>query len=247
MYEEHPCFKVPDDELVKVWKYMDFQKFVSILDKKALFFASPELFEDGYEGCHTYADMRDAHLLRDSCDDPKEQNMLTMRILRMRSTDDKKEKVVVNCWHENNFESTAMWKLYTENDKGVAIQSNFKRLKECFDNCKTVIHIGKIKYLDYNNDDSKISDANDYLPFLRKRQSFEHEHEIRVIVSFHDMNKDENIDGMFVDVSLCTLIEKIYVYPTASKGFLDLVKSVSRKYGIEKKVIQSNLYDGPLY
>ncbi len=40
---------VPTDETA-VWRFMDFVSFVSILQKKQLFFASPECFEDPFEG-----------------------------------------------------------------------------------------------------------------------------------------------------------------------------------------------------
>ena len=37
MYEESPFCNPPPDDAV-LWRYMDFTKFVSVLDKKALFF-----------------------------------------------------------------------------------------------------------------------------------------------------------------------------------------------------------------
>jgi len=38
MYKEHPCFEEPEDQKIKVWRYMDFYKFVSILGYNSLFF-----------------------------------------------------------------------------------------------------------------------------------------------------------------------------------------------------------------
>ena len=84
-------------------------------------------------------------------------------------------------------------------------------------------------------------------PFVYKRRSFEHEHEIRAMVLVHNGEKNEKTSGIYVSVSLNTLIEKIYVSPKAPKWFLDLVKSVSKKYGLDKEVIQSNLYNGLVY
>jgi len=34
MYQKHIDFKPPEDENVKIWRYMDFTKFVSLIDKK---------------------------------------------------------------------------------------------------------------------------------------------------------------------------------------------------------------------
>ena len=53
MYKDHPAFEKPIDESVKIWRYMDFSKFVYMLKEKALFFASPNLFDDRFEGTIT--------------------------------------------------------------------------------------------------------------------------------------------------------------------------------------------------
>ena len=61
------------------------------------------------------------------------------------------------------------------------------------------------------------------------------------------MGENEITNGISVPVSLDILIEKIFVSPKSPKWFLDLVKSISIKYGLDKEVIQSDLYNGPLY
>ena len=49
MYEESPfCTPPPDDAVL--WRYMDFTKFVSVLDKRALFFSAADKFGDPFEG-----------------------------------------------------------------------------------------------------------------------------------------------------------------------------------------------------
>ena len=52
MYEEHPSFKSPPDDAV-LWRYMDFTKFVSLLDKRALFFVRADKLGDPFEGTIT--------------------------------------------------------------------------------------------------------------------------------------------------------------------------------------------------
>jgi hypothetical protein len=69
----------------------------------------------------------------------------------------------------------------------------------------------------------------------------DHNHNIQKLKYFVE-------DGIYVDVDLKTLIEEIYVSPKAKRWFVDLVKSILEKYSMgEKKVIQSNLYNGSLY
>jgi len=48
-YQEHPSFRKPEDENSKVWRFMDFAKFVQILESNALFFCRADRFTDEFE------------------------------------------------------------------------------------------------------------------------------------------------------------------------------------------------------
>ena len=52
MYQEHPVFKQPPDENIRIWRYMDFTKFVSVLDTQSLFFSRSDRLGDLFEGAH---------------------------------------------------------------------------------------------------------------------------------------------------------------------------------------------------
>lgn len=86
----------------------------------------------------------------------------------------------VNCWHANEHESAAMWKLYLKSDEGIAIQSTYKRLKESIIDDEDVL-IGKVNYIDYETD--IIDPNNQYGSLIHKRKSFEHEKEIRAVIT----------------------------------------------------------------
>ncbi len=166
----------------------------------------------------------------------------------------------------NDFESAAMWNLYLKSNVGVAIQSTFKRLKESFLNhTEPTVYIGTVNYINYETERTKIkfvsfeTKANtpeSYLfrSFLLKRKSFEHERELRAIIHKFP-TKDNKIDytqepfndGAYIRVNLNTLIEKIFVSPTAPKWFNDLVNSIIKKYNLKKEVIKSSLAEGPVY
>jgi len=49
------------------------------------------------------------------------------------------------------------------------------------------------------------------------------------------MKKNEITNEIYVPVSLDILIEKIFVSPKAPKWFLDLVRSILIKYGLDKR------------
>ena len=39
-FEKHPVFLPPENENQKIWRYMDFIKFVSLLESRSIYFPS---------------------------------------------------------------------------------------------------------------------------------------------------------------------------------------------------------------
>jgi hypothetical protein len=105
-----------------------------------------------------------------------------------------------------------------------------------------------VNYIDY--DKEWVPEDSIFNPFLFKRQSFQHEHEIRAIIYTKDsriscdLHKDSN--GLSISVDLNNLIDRIYVSPDSPDWFYELVKNVSCKYGIRKKVLKSSLDSEPM-
>jgi len=58
---------------------------------------------------------------------------------------------MVNCWHTSESESEAMWRLYAENGKAVAVETTFDALKESIQRreSSSVVYIYPVKYLDF--------------------------------------------------------------------------------------------------
>ncbi len=52
MYEENAFFNSPPMDAV-LWKYLDFTKFVSLLDKNTLFFVRADKLGDPFEGSYS--------------------------------------------------------------------------------------------------------------------------------------------------------------------------------------------------
>jgi hypothetical protein len=259
VYKEHWAFKKPDEENVKVWRYMDFTKFVSLLEKKSLFFSNPTMHGDKFEGSITEADFQQNVSLRGIVEkffsrDAAEKNEKASAESRKRL----KSLVCVNCWHINEFESAAMWKLYLKSNEGIAIQSTFKRLTESFNEYRdNYVYIGMIKYIDYTRE--SIPKNHFINPLMHKRISFEHERELRALISRFPMgfskepprlNLSPFTDGLYVPIKLDTLIEKVHVAPSSETWFYELVKSVTKKYldsDFSEKVKMSPLNSPPLF
>ncbi len=249
MYESHPTFKQPTDGNVKVWRYLDFTKFISMIDTCRLYFTRSDKFNDPFEGSWPKINI-DARKTAPFELDEKAQQIYLENMAKLGVWDKRWPRfIAVNCWHENNYESAAMWKLYLKSDEGIAIQSTFNLLKKSITDDEKV-YIGKIKYIDYEKE--FINAGNLLEPFVHKRKSFEHEKEIRAVTikypkveSSLDFSKDTILDGIPLKVDIETLIQKIYVAPNAPKWFSELVLAVVKRYGYDFEVIQSQLNNAP--
>lgn len=249
MYEEHEVFEKPDNENIKIWRFVDFQKFVSLLNTKSLYFNRADLFEDIFEGTYSKATLI---ALQKSNLDTNWKNAIIQSLQHIEKFQTKGH--YLNCWHMNEFESDAMWKLYT-NSNGIAIQSTFQRFTQSFKGDKK-IYIGIVKYIDYNKESISLNKKfiNAYDVITHKRLSYRHEQELRAVTSIYPKKWNENPElfnnnphGVNIEIDLDELIEKIYVSPRSAKWFQEIVKSVTEKYDLRKPIEFSSLDEKPLF
>jgi hypothetical protein len=239
---EHPAFEPPSDPQVKIWRYMDFTQFVSTLEEKGLLFTRADLLVDKFEG--TMSQPLYDYLERNS--DPQQHADLLRRT---------KGWSFVNCWHMNEFESAAMWKLYSTASESVCLQTTYARLRNALAHD---VYIGKINYISYERD--KIPAANTFWPLMHKRKSFEHERELRAVWSALDRVAEAGpavASGheyqpapektVWKQVDLVALTQNIFVSPTAKSWFSELVKKVLRTYNLGVPVRQSDFAAEPLF
>lgn len=268
--KEHPVFKPPADEKTKIWRYMDLSKFLSILDKAALYFVSLEKLDaiDPFEGCYPNLPANIENLNFDAVSDEwkKSNNINTKEKLEGYIHNIKvirdflkisRPATYVNSWHAQEYESDAMWKLYLASSDGICIQSTYQRLKNSLKGyCGYSINIGMVEYKDYDND--MIPYQNIMSPSMTKRISFEHEKELRALIWTLESNdsplpgktvtiKVKQMDGLYVPVDLDLLIERIYIAPTAPDWIFELIKNLVVKFGLEKDVTRSSLDVAPDY
>ncbi|CAE6734446.1 hypothetical protein [Candidatus Nitrotoga fabula] len=253
MYTEHPEFEPPENEEVKVWRYMDFTKFVSLIDTQRLYFARADKFVDPFEGSlpRKNAHARFMPLASPDMSLGEINALLDLKNQLRDITRHYKKFVAINCWHANGHESAAMWKLYLKSNEGIAIQSTYKRLRDSIIDDRQV-YLGKVKYIDYEND--VIRSDNMLAPYMHKRKSFEHEREIRAVVRIPwtttdiKITEQEPVDhGIQIRINIESLIEKIYIAPGTPKWFIDLVSAVIKRYSCTFKVVQSKLDEQPVF
>src|SRR4051794_14549490 len=104
MRDSHPVFD-PVDRSVVIWRYFDFPKFLSMLQRKALFFCRSDLLGDPLEGSLTAAMVADWKRVM-----PAEGNSFRAGMNR-----DLAKTGYMNCWHLGAHESMAMWRGYGGN------------------------------------------------------------------------------------------------------------------------------------
>lgn len=231
MYLDNPNIKLPEDPDTVVWKYLDLSKFLDLLLSKKLFMSRSDKFEDQYEG--TFSEPTFEEIKRLSVNNPEFLNYYKSH----------REKVIVSSWHINEYESFAMWQIFTQNSEGLAIQSTVNRLKKALNSdSQHKQYIGEVNYIDYKKEYIPFDDM--FFPFLFKRKSFQYEREIRIISDVTQSNIKLN-DGLKINVDINQLIEKIYIHPKSENWYknlvIQLVKQLGFDFTIEKSDLESDI------
>jgi hypothetical protein len=231
MYLNNPNINLTDDPDTIVWKYLDLSKFLDLLMSKKLFMSRSDKFEDQYEG--TFSEPTFEEIKKLSINNPD--------FLQYYKTH--REKVAISSWHINEYESFAMWQIFTQNSEGLAIQSTIGRLQNALipeNNYKQFI--GEVNYIDYKKEYIPFDDM--FFPFLFKRKSFQYEREVRIITDVAE-NKITLNDGLKINVDIDQLIETIYIHPKSENWYknlvIDLVKQLGFDFAIEKSDLESDI------
>ncbi|WP_139892846.1 DUF2971 domain-containing protein [Bacillus sp. D386] len=234
-----------------LWKYMSLSKFIALLENGSIYFSKPAAFEDPYEGAFSHIDLQDIigdYSYWDEEDkqtfwDEEDKQIYYEELNGLRNKQVVESNYVgVSCWHMNEEESAAMWDLYCGRNEGIAIKTSFQDLINSYDRYDYDIYYGIVNYIDYKKD---MAGRNSYETLFYKRKSFAHEQEFRMLVFEDEKSLFFGPYGADVKFDLRTLIKSIHISPTSPPWFKDIVQKIVNRYGIEKGVIQSTLYQGP--
>lgn len=259
---------MPSEE-AKIWRYLDFTQLVSILERESLWFNRADLFKDPLEGSCSRASVNTRRKRYETTEIPPEiieETLPEMAKLSRKSS-------YLNCWHLNSRESMAMWESYSIEGRGIAIQSKVARIKKGLREKggyinredtpvpneaprKKIFTLGAVRYIDY--DKQLIPEGNLYAPLFHKRLSFKHEQEFRVATSLfskflgeEEINLEKDIElpvGMHIKVDLETMIENIYISPTSTNWFCELVKKIVERYGFNSDIVtRSSIEEEPIF
>ncbi|BDB56893.1 hypothetical protein [Flavobacterium ammonificans] len=227
MYLSSPNIKLPEDPNTIVWKYLDLSKFLDLLLSQKLFMSRSDKFEDQYEG--TFSEPTFEEIKKLAVNNPEFLNYYKTH----------REKVAISSWHINEYESFAMWQIFTQNSEGLAIQSTIGRLQKALEPEKNLKqYIGQVNYIDYKKEYIPFDDL--FFPFLFKRKSFQYEREVRIISDTSDTKININ-DGIKINVDISQLIDKIYIHPKSENWYKNLVIELVSKLGFDIEIEKSDL------
>ncbi len=210
-----------------LWRYMDFAKFIEMLESRTLWFVRVDQLEDPLEGLHTDAELAG---IRKNLERKRSQQLISV-FRRAR------RELYVNCWRAGTEESLAMWDLYGRGAGIVAIKSTVGRIQEAVAKYDKPVFISKTRYIDWN--DAPGLD-NVLVACSRKDQSYQHESEVRVILLGEFFKSTNRRLGIRLSIDPEQLVTEVVVGPREQEWVLRLVKQVMKRYGLVQSVIASD-------
>lgn len=164
------------NESLKLWRYMDLAKLISLLETKAIWLVRADTFKDRHEGRF-----------------PDEMRMLTEKAYESFSKEDPSpvkdaddfqdyllKNTFISCWHKSIDENMVMWEIYGRDTNAIAVQTTVGRIKGSIDSSRLSGHSLLLKPVVYE----KSEDVQGILLyeecFFRKRPHFAFEEEVRI-------------------------------------------------------------------
>lgn len=214
---------------------MEFWKFESLINNRALYFRRSDRLEDDMEGkyseanrCYTTDLFRRFLAAYPIQHDPAqfEQASLNFRY-----------SVFINCWHINRVESEDMWATFGKTSDSIVIVSTVRKLLRAVKSAE--IQPGRVNYASQAQPRPEWSY---YGPFFFKDTRFMHEREFRLIMHPPD---GQGVDiaetlGQTVLIEPQGVIDVVKLHPRASDEFKRKVKGLIEACGAKLAVSWSS-------
>ena len=232
-FESHPQLTTPPDDTV-LWRYMDFAKFMQLVQRKTLWFSRQDQFEDPLEGTYTDGELAHLHSL------PKEPvgaDGSTIADGYLRGPKFMRATVFVKCWRSGSNESLAMWDLYGKGSGIVAVKTTVALLKEAIGSYHERVFVVAVSYVDWN---LAPWDNNSLVMCARKDSSYQHESEVRALIWNPQALGNSSELGVHVPFDPQLFLTEVVVGPREQGWITPLVKEVMMTYGISLPITTSN-------
>lgn len=239
-----------------LWRFMDFAKFVALLEQRAVYFARADKLGDRFEGAAGIAErqsewnayylefFRQAIITAPREGEPPTDEVVESEAKRLLSeftehNDRSRLCSFASCWHANTVEGEALWRLYCPpSTAGVAIRTNVGCLVQSLGDDPN-IQVGRVQYVDFRKGYAGLYDR-----IFWKRMSLKHEAEVRAVIKEH-LPRDE--PGKLVPVDLTALLQAVVPSPFAPAWFPDVLQATMRRFDIEAPIERSELLSEPFF
>jgi len=258
--ELHRDLILPPDSAV-LWRYMDFAKFIDLVETQSLWFSRTDQFEDPLEGTYTDAELEYLH----SPDANQTPPGMQVADIYLRGPKYMRATAYASCWRVGEGESMAMWDLYGKGSGIVAVKTTVDKLKLAIAESPLRIFLGTVKYIDW-----RVApwDNNSLAMCFRKDLSYEHETEVRAIIwdegiiarnmsdaivaarSRSDypnsgrepfiLRKEDGEHGIRAPFPPARLVREVVIGPREGRWVAGLVESVLKRYGLKINMTISN-------
>lgn len=226
-----------------LWRYFSPERFLNAIRSQKLHFSSARQFDDPFEGAV-------AVLPHNWPDDPRYPELEDGD----RAFEQLRRLTKISCWHQADYESDAMWKLYAATGKGVAVLTTVGRLEESLQPFRLAPGYGEeepwwgqVRYVDLRTERLRASMEQ---RFFYKHRAFEWEREFRVAISVR-MAEEFGVAvpelGIEVGFDPANLIEHVYLGPTLLGSEREVVLETCASAGLLDRVRTSTLLGKPRY
>lgn len=155
----------------------------------------------------------------------------------------------VCCWHQNEQESMAMWKIYGATTNAVCIETTVQALADSVRiSDGSEFYLSDVDYIDHETD--HFTKQHPLSPYLHKSRFYTFEQEIRLIKyqPHSDIKCNRKEAGSYIDINLQKLIQGIRVSPEAPEWFFELINSiVKHRYKLTVDVSYSRMKQQPIF
>lgn len=170
---------------------------------------------------------------------------------KIKSVDDFQEYLCKNaylsCWHKNVGENMVMWEIYGRDRNSVAVQTTVGKIRSNIQNYKIDGLEFWLSSVTYDEIQGAGAGSRYLDPFFIKRPHFSFEQEVRIVLSTYSANAPtkETESGKMIGLNVQKAIEKVLVHPDCQPWFVDVVRSISRKYFL-KVPVERGIYGNNL-
>jgi hypothetical protein len=164
------------------------------------------------------------------------------------------QSTAINCWHESDCESEAMWRLCADNGKAGAIETDVDALRKSIESRDSahLVDIFRVKYLDFFDKNLQPKDCvvEGHLTPLLKRVSYRHEFEVRAFIgrplpeklpkTFLNLNYWKEYwkpAPVRLPVEISVLVKRVHVSPYSRQPFDKSVTRVCELLGLPADMV----------